>query len=187
MTPPQRQQLALAALAGTETVSRLAGEHAVSRKFVYRQTAKAEEALDAAFSPKQPDDEKVLFYLPVTKAWLRQLILALTLICHGSLRGVVELLRDLFDYPLSVGTVHNVLQSAVGQARLCNEQQDLSGIRIGAHDEIFQGGRPVLAGVDTDSTYCYLPSLEDHRDADTWGVRLLEAQAKPKACSPRRP
>ena len=69
-----------------------------------------------------------------------------------------------------------MLQSAVEQARSCNEQQDLSGIRIGAHDEIFQGGRPVLAGVDTDSTYCYLLSLEDHRDADTWGVRLLEAQ-----------
>ena len=126
MTPPQRQQLALEALAGTETVSRLAAEHAVSRKFVYQQTAKAEEALDAAFSPKQPGDERVLFYLPVTKACLRQLILALTLICHSSLRGVVELLRDLFDYPLSVGTVHNVLQSAVEQARSCNQQQDLS-------------------------------------------------------------
>jgi hypothetical protein len=178
MTPPQRQQLALGALAGTATVSRLAGEHSVSRKFVYRQAAKAEEALEAAFSPTKADDEKVLFYLPVTKAWLRQLILALTLICHSSLRGVVELLRDVFDYDISLGTVHNVLQSAVGQARSCNEQQDLSGVRIGAHDEIFQGGRPVLAGIDTDSTYCYLLSLEEHRDADTWGVRLLEAQAQ---------
>jgi hypothetical protein len=176
MTPAQRRQLALEALGGTETVSRLAGEHAVSRKFVYHQTAKAAEALEAAFSPKQPDEERVLFYLPVTKAWLRQLIIALALICHSSLRGVVELLRDLFDYPLSVGTVHNVLQSAVGQARSFNERQDLSRVRIGAHDEIFQGGRPVLAGIDTDSTYCYLLSLEDHRDADTWGIRLLEAK-----------
>ncbi|NQU24676.1 MAG: hypothetical protein HQ567_25625, partial [Candidatus Nealsonbacteria bacterium] len=51
ITPPERQQLAIQALAGTETVSRLAGEHSVSRKFVYQQTARAEEALDAAFSP----------------------------------------------------------------------------------------------------------------------------------------
>jgi hypothetical protein len=29
-------------------------------------------------------------------------------------------------------------------------------------------------GVDTASTYCYLLSLEDHRDAVTWDVRLLE-------------
>ena len=42
MTPPQRQQLALEALAGTETVSRLAGQHEVSRKFVYQQAAKAD-------------------------------------------------------------------------------------------------------------------------------------------------
>lgn len=82
MTPPQRRQLALEALAGTETVSRLAGQHAVSRKFVYRQAAKAEEALDGAFSPVEGDDQKVLFQLPVSKAWLRQLILGLTLICH---------------------------------------------------------------------------------------------------------
>lgn len=176
MTPPQRRQLALKAVAATETVSRLAGQHAVSRKFVYRQAAKAEEALDAAFTPAQRDDQKVLFHVPVTKAWLRQLILGLTLICHSSLRGVVELLEDVFDYHISVGTVHNVLRGAVARARSCNEQQDLSRIRIGTHDEIFQSGRPVLVGVDADSTYCYLLSLEDHRDADTWGVRLLELQ-----------
>lgn len=178
MTPGQRRQLALEALAGTDTVSGLAGQHAVSRQFVYRQAAKAEEALDAAFSPADPDDQQVLFHLPVTKAWLRQLILGLTLICHSSLRGVVELLGDVFDYPISVGTVHNVLQAAVAQARACNDEQDLSGVRIGAHDEIFQSGRPVLVGVDADSTYCYLLSLEDHRDAETWGVRLLELQAQ---------
>src|SRR5262249_9757292 len=32
----------------------------------------------------------------------------------------------------------------------------------------------VLVGADAYSTYCYLLSHEDHRDADTWGVRLLE-------------
>jgi hypothetical protein len=31
-----------------------------------------------------------------------------------------------------------------------------------------------LVGADVASTYCYLLSLEEHRDADTWGVRLLE-------------
>lgn len=176
LTPAQRRQLALEALARTETVCRLAGQHAVSRKFVYRQAGKAEEALDAAFSPADRDDQRVLFHLPVTKAWLRQLILGLTLTCHSSLRGVVELFGDVFDLSISVGTVHNVLQAAVARARLCNEQQDLSDVRIGTHDEIFQSGRPVLVGVDADSTYCYLLSVEDHRDADTWGMRLLELQ-----------
>jgi hypothetical protein len=169
MAPRERRQLALEALAGSGTISGLAGQHRVSRKFIYQQAAKAGEALDAAFSPADRDHQKVLFHLPVTKAWLRQLILELTLVCHSSTRGVVELLGDLFDYPLSVGTVHNVLHETVEQASWHNRHQNLSGIRIGAHDEIFQNGQPVLVGVDVDSTYCYLLSLEEHRDADTWG------------------
>ena len=63
---------------------------------------------------------------------------------------------------------------AVEPARAISRRCDLAGVRIGAHDEIFQASQPVLVGVDTASTYCYLLSLEDHRDAETWGVRLLE-------------
>jgi hypothetical protein len=176
MEPRQRQDLALQALAGTDTISGLAAHHEVSRKFVYQQAAKGEEALQEAFSPEEPGEERILFHLPVTKAWLRQMVLGLTLICHSSIRGVGELFRDVFDYPISVGTVHAILLDTVEQARSYNHRQDLSGVRIGAHDEIFQSGRPVLVGADADSTYCYLLSLEDHRDADTWGIRLLELQ-----------
>jgi len=68
-----------------------------------------------------------------------------------------------------------VLQAATWQAGVINRQQDLSGIRVGLHDEIFHGGKPVLAGVDAHSTYCYLLAAEPHRDADTWGVHLLDA------------
>ena len=62
----------------------------------------------------------------------------------------------------------------MARARAINGSYDLASVRVGAHDEIFQAGRPVLVGVDTASTFCYLLSQEDHRDADTWGVRLLE-------------
>ncbi len=34
---------------------------------------------------------------------------------------------------------------------------------------------PLLAGVDAASTYCYLLVAAQHRDADTWGVHLLDA------------
>src|SRR5207247_5178055 len=111
--------------------------------------------------------------LPVTNSWLRQLVLGLTLICHSSLRGVTELLADLFDHSLSLGSVHNILHEAVATARRVNTREDLAAVRQGALDEIFQAGRPVLVGADVASTYCYLLSLEEHRDADTWGVRLL--------------
>ena len=148
-----RKDLAIQALAGSETVSDLAARHGVSRKFVHRQTHTARAALDDAFSSATMDGE-VLFELAVTKTWLRQVIVALPLICRSSYRGVVEFLRDLLGLPVSLGCVHDVLQSATRQASVINRDQDLSGIRVGLHDEIFQGATPVLAGVDARLTYC---------------------------------
>ena len=75
-----------------------------------------------------------------------QLVLALVLICHSSTRGVVELLRDVFDFRISLGTVHNIVHSPVAQARRINQQYDLSTIVIGLLDEIFQAADPVLVG-----------------------------------------
>jgi len=89
-----RKDLAIQALAQSATISDLAARHGVSRKFVYQQTHKAVAALDDAFLSATPDDE-VLFEVAVTKAWLRQVIVGLTLICRSSYRGVVEFLRDL--------------------------------------------------------------------------------------------
>jgi len=126
------------------------------------------------FTSSAPDDA-VLFELPVTKIWLRQLTLGLSLICRGSYRGVVELMRDLLGVSISEGTVHNVLQAAARRAGPINRGMDLSPIRVGLHDEIFQGSQPVLAGVDARSTYCSLLTAVEHRDADTWGVHLLDA------------
>src|SRR4051794_17376799 len=169
-----RKDLAIQALAGSQTVCDLAARHGVSRKFVYQQTHKARATLDDAFSSTTPAEE-VLFELRVTKTWLRQVIVALPLICRSSYRGVMEFLRDLLGLPVSLGYVHDVLQAATRQASAVNDEQDLSGIRVGLHDEIFQGATPVLAGVDARSTYCYLLAAERRRDADTWGVPLLDA------------
>jgi hypothetical protein len=173
---PQRYHLALHALAGTYAITALADQHHVSRKFVYQVAGAADRALRHAFDPA-PDD-RTLFYLPVTKAWLRQVVLVLVFCCHSSFRGVIEALRDLFDYDLSLGTVHNIVRDAVPAARRHNLGQDLSAVGIGAHDEIFQAHAPVLAGCDAETTYCYLLSPEEHRDTDTWAVRLLELKGR---------
>jgi hypothetical protein len=173
LLPPERQELAVQVLAGARPVSDLAREHGVSRKFLYQQAHTAQDALTCAFDP-EPNADKVLFHLPVTNAWLRQLVLGLTFNCHSSTRGIVELLRDVFDCRISLGTVHNIVHSAVPDARRINQQYNLASILVGLFDEIHQGGDPVLVGVDARSTFCFLLSLEAHRDAETWGVRLLE-------------
>ncbi len=165
--------MAVQVLVWAQPVSDLAREHEVSRKFLYQQSHTAQDALAQAFDPDSKSQD-VLFHIPVTKAWLRQLVLASLLIGHSPYRAVVELFRDLFDWHISLGTVHKIVASAVEPARAITSRYDLAEVRIGAHDEIFHAGQPVLVGVDTASAYCYLLSLEDHRDAETWGVRLLE-------------
>lgn len=177
LPPPQRQALAVQALAGTPSITQLAQDHDVSRKFVYQQRAKAAQALHEAFTPAAVTDDRVLFYLPVTQRWLRRFVVALLLICHSSYRGVVELLRDVFDYSLSVERVHAIAHEAMDRARAL-PATDLSGVRTGANDELFQTRQPILVGVDVASTYCYLLSLEEQRDGVTWGVRLLELQER---------
>jgi hypothetical protein len=155
LSETDRQDLAVQALARSATISDLAVQHGTSRKFVYQQMHKAGAALDDAFLSAAPD-EKALFTLTITKTWLRQVIVGLALICHSSYRGVVEFLRDLLGLSISVGSVHQVLQFVTQQAGVINREQDLSGIRVGLHDEIFHDGKPVLAGVDAALTYCYL-------------------------------
>ncbi|MDY3560971.1 hypothetical protein R5W23_002220 [Gemmata sp. JC673] len=54
-----------------------------------------------------------------------------------------------------MGAVHNIVHSAVEPARQLNARCDRPPVRIGAYDEIFWHGRPVLVGGDVSSTFCY--------------------------------
>ncbi len=176
LAPADRKDLAVAVLSRSRPVTRLADVHDVSRTFLYRQTAKARAALEGAFDPP-PEAPKVLFNLPVTHDWLHQFAVAQILIGPTSYRGVGEILEAVFGRnDLSVGTVGNLVAATAEKARAINAAQSLEAIRVGAHDEIFQGRKPVLVGADVDvkSTYCYLLAAEDHRDETTWGVHLLD-------------
>ena len=59
-----------------------------------------------------------------------------------------------------------------------NAKQDLSAIKLAAHDELFHLNKPVLAGVDIISLYCYLLSYEEQPDSDTWGIHFMDLQNK---------
>jgi hypothetical protein len=179
----ERLSLGVQALAGHQSITGLSEDAGVSRKFVYQQAHLAQAALDDAFASTDADD-KVLFSLPITKHWLKQAALGLTLICHSSYRGVHEFCRDLLGVNMAVGTVHNLVQDAIDKARPHNLGQHLARVDIAGLDEIFQKRQPVLVGADIRSTYCFLLSGEDQRDGDTWALRLLELQDRgfaPKA------
>jgi hypothetical protein len=177
LNAPKRQEIAIQAIGGNCPISHVAKRYGVSRKFVYQQKDKALSGISQAFTTPDQDDD-ILFHLPVTKTWIRQFVLSQVLICRAPYQSVIEILRDLFDYDISKGSVHNIVYEALDQAKKINQQQDLTGVSDGIHDEIYQAGDPVLAGVCAHSTYCYLLSLEDSCDANAWGVHLLDLREK---------
>ena len=69
----ERKALAVRALRGLESITELADEIGVSRKFVYTQTHRAGAALDAVFATAANDDNPVLFELRVTQEVVEQI------------------------------------------------------------------------------------------------------------------
>jgi hypothetical protein len=178
MGAEERQSLALQALSGSCTVTSLAEQSDVSRKFVHEQADIAQQALDEAFASASAPDDKVLFHIPVSKRWLRQNVLSLLLACRSSYRGVINHFHDCLGASVSLGTIRNIVHDAVAKARTINAQEPLHAIRVGLLDEIFQTQLPVLVGVDAASSYCFLLGQEANRDGVTWGVRLLELRER---------
>ncbi|MCB1112271.1 MAG: hypothetical protein KDK72_06415 [Chlamydiia bacterium] len=162
-----RQRIGVSALAGKENITNLSRQHGASRKFVYAQKDKVSTALNEAFSECEKDSD-VLFYIPVIKAWLQQVVLMLILACHSSYGGVIEFFRDVFDQRICKGSIFNIVQNALKKTGQINKSQDLSSIKVGDHDEIFQNRIPVLVGCNVESTYTYLLKQEEHRDTTTW-------------------
>ena len=107
-----------------------------------------------------------------------QLVLALMFLGFSSYRNIVMILKDLFDYDISIGTINNMFSEAVEKARVINAAEDLSNINVTANDELFHHNKPILSGIDVRSLYCYLLTSEDHRDEETWAIHLMDAQDK---------
>ena len=118
----QRQKIGIQSVGGHFPISHIADRYGVSRKFIYQQKEKTLKGISQAFEERLKDDSKVIFYLPITKAWVCQFILALILICRSPYQAVVELLRDLFDYEISKGGVHNVVYKALEKTKNINKQ-----------------------------------------------------------------
>jgi hypothetical protein len=77
MSGTTRASLALEALKKSRPITALSDVYNVSRQFIHKQKNKAVDSINKVFSDAdlKSDDEKILFNLPVTKSWVKQLIL----------------------------------------------------------------------------------------------------------------
>lgn len=173
-----RQKIGIQVIGGFTPISHVADLYGVSRKFVYKQKRKALGGITEAFSKPTDSGKNILFHIPVTKQWQSQVVLALLFICRASYQGIIEFFRDIFNSSISKGTIHNIVYQHLETAKKVNQQQNLSNVQVGLHDEIYQAGNPVLVGCCARSTYCYLLSHEESCDSNSWGVHLLDLKEK---------
>ena len=163
--------MALDALKQKQSITNISKEYGCSRTTVHQQKNTLIDCVNKAF---QPENNNVLFSLPVTKQLILQTVLALHLICKASYRDIQFFLQTIFNYSLSLGSVFNIIDEASETAVTINQSYRLEDIKESAADEIFHGEKPILTAVDIPSRFCALLVNADSRDEDTWGIHLLD-------------
>ena len=106
------------------------------------------------------------------------MVVGLFCICNSSYRGIMAFLKSIFDYPVALGSVYNILDAAADKAAALNGAYELGPIRSSAADEVFHRNRPILSIVDIESRFCALLARADDRDHETWAIHLLDLQAR---------
>ena len=181
-TVAEKVDLVIKVLSKSANISQLASEQKVSRNFLYNLAHIGRQELTKVFENETNlqnlDDEKVLFWFPVTKQTIEQMVTALALICKASIRDIIEFLEAIFDYHRSIGTISNILKDVTEKAKAINNEETLEEIKVLAIDEIFNKHKPVLVGTDPKSTYIALLAEEKSCDGTTWGCHLLDLSKK---------
>ena len=113
MTNQQKKNIALQVISNKSTVTKIADQGNVSRKFVYLQTNKMSAAIDHAFQETCSAANDVIFNLPVTKKWIEQFSLCLMLHGRASFRGIQKIIKDVLDYDIAPTTIHTISLGAV--------------------------------------------------------------------------
>ena len=153
---------------GGKRVEEISKDNGMSRGYVYKQKLKVSQYAKGLDESKL---EAPILYLD--KKTIDRMILSLSFDCQAPYDGIVRFFQNAIrEETVSSGYISELLSEATERARVFDEQIDLSGIRQGANDEIFQCGSPILTGVDPESAYTYLLEETSRRTAETWELYL---------------
>ena len=108
----------------------------------------------------------------------QRIVLILSLACQSPARGIETFFEEICGISVSEGWIRDVLHEANKRAEVFDEQVDLSKIDQIAIDEIFQKNKPILTGVDTESTYAFLLKQEMSRSCEAWGKHMEHLKNK---------
>lgn len=150
----------------------------VSRQYVYvlrNQLSSISDISTELLCQSLFKDQQMIF---TDDRFFEKMILSLALDGTASIEGIQRFLENIFHKHVSIGNISAVLNRAADRAAAFDSTIDLSGIRQGANDEIFQCQMPVLTGVDPISTYTYLLKAVSDRSADTWMHAMEECRER---------
>lgn len=169
----QANTIAYQALSKRSSISALAREHKTSRQTIRKERNRVQQIIN-----QTENQQTVLFYLPITLAWIHQLVLSLVFLTKGSYRNITQLIKDLFDYSFSSDKIAELMKSMYDTVEEIDKKEDLKSIQVGSQDELYHQNKPVLTGVDNKTLYTYLLKKADQRDEDTWRIHLMDLKEK---------
>jgi len=152
-------------------VSEISKNSGMSRVYVYKLKDEVEEHAKSL-------DELTVNGKTITidKAFKKRAILVLAFENRSSIEGIQRNFEILYDEHVSIGYISGVLKEAGLKAQEFDDSISLEGIRQGANDEIFQGNKPILTGIDPISSYIYLMEEATNRDSQTWETYISDCQ-----------
>ncbi len=179
LSTPHKVELATAAVAlegNYGSTLSLSDEFGVSRPTVCAIREVTSKVLEDHFErdPNKPGGAWVW----VDKAQLQRAIVALRVMSPTGIRPIEDILGIIYpgvSIP-AYGTIQNILIDAEEKAAQFNGSVDLSGLKEGALDEMFSQGDPVFAGVDLETGFLFLLSLEASRSGDDWEKELIKGK-----------
>lgn len=159
-------------------ISQLAREYQLSRQTLYTMLQRGQDGLAQGLEARTPGRPALATSLLVDQNRLDRAIVTLTVSGHASLEGVQACLAEVLDWDRSIGYISGVLDRAGLAAHAWLEQVCPPNPLRADLDEIFSSRTPHLALVDHDSTLILALQRAEARDSTTWGVLLLDQQAK---------
>ena len=170
-----REAAAIVAAPGYGRITALACRHHISRQSASNLVHRVEQAALQAVSPQPAGRSPLQRTITVNRERIRDTVVALAVEGRAANAGTQACLQTAFGTHVSAGKISGILKDAAGQAVEQMSAWPMPAAPLHtALDEIYDHGVPILTAIEDEHLGVLLTSKEQHADADTWGVRLLE-------------
>ena len=176
-----RVQAVAAAVAQPQrgAVSAIAHSHGISRQRASVLVRSGRDALAATLAPKPPGPKADDGRIQVDNALVQRAVLSLTVDACASNAQTQACIETILGRHVSAGRISGLIKEAADRARTALDALPMPAVPVHATaDEVYDHGKPTLILMDDDHLAILHASQDDEADATTWGVHMLDLEAK---------